>query len=197
MDTKRQFSKEHKRNLSEAQKGRKCSEETKKKMSIALKGNTNGFKKGKSSWNKGKHLSKEHKNKLSLVHRNKKLSEGHKRNISKSLKGRVIKWSEKISKALEGDKNPAWQGGKSFEPYSPKFNSALKRKIRKRDNYTCQLSGKTEKELGEKLSIHHINYDKKNNKESNLISLSRKWNSKVNFDRLDWMNYFKNKLKNL
>jgi len=110
---------------------------------------------------------------------------------SKRLSG---KKRPKHSKRMQRNGNSNWQGGKSFEPYGLEFNNKLKDKIRKRDNYTCQLSEKTEKELGEKLSVHHIDYDKKNNQEINLISLSRNWNAKVNFDRKDWTNYFKEKL---
>jgi hypothetical protein len=181
--------------MSKSRISKSASIETKKKMSEAHKGNTNGFKKGRSSWNKNKNLSLEHKNNLSLAHKDKKFTEQHKKNIKKALTGRIIWWKDKISKALQGDKNPTWQGGKSFESYSIEFNRALKNKIRKRDNYTCQLTGKTEKELGRKLTIHHIDYDKMNCKEDNLISLSNDSNSKVNFNREDWTKYFKNILK--
>ena len=69
------------------------------------------------------------------------------------------------------EKHPNWQGGKSFEPYGIDFNDALKEKIRKRDNYTCQLCGVKQEELGYKLHVHHIDHNKTNNTPSNLISL--------------------------
>ncbi len=105
-------------------------------------------------------------------------------------------WRKKLSKAKKGEKNSQWLGGKSFEPYNPKFNNDLKRKIRKRDNYICQLCDKTEKEVGRRLSIHHIDYNKKNCKKNNLITLCCGCNNKVNFSRLDWMNYFKKRIAN-
>ena len=93
-----------------------------------------------------------------------------------------------------GKNNPSWLGGKSFEIYGKEFNKELKQKIRKRDNYTCQECGYTEEQLGYNLHIHHINYIKKNNDESNLISLCKSCHSKTNFNRRDWIKYYKNKL---
>jgi len=92
-----------------------------------------------------------------------------------------------------GDKNPMkercgakhfnWKGGSSFEPYSSDFNEALKEKIRNRDNRTCQLCGIKEEELNRKLDVHHIDYDKKNCNEENLISLCKSCHMKTNFKR--------------
>lgn len=111
---------------------------------------------------------------------------------SKRLLGRK---RPKHSKRMQKDGNSNWQGGKSFEPYGLDFNKSLKDKIRKRDKYTCQECGKKQKELGYKLSIHHINYNKKNNQEKNLISLCRQCHIKTNFNRKDWINYFGKKIK--
>jgi len=94
-----------------------------------------------------------------------------------------------------GDKHSQWQGGISFEPYGIEFNSKLKKQIRKRDNYSCQECGYTEKKLGYILSIHHIDYDKKNCEENNLISLCNNCHSQTNFNRNDWTNYFNKKIK--
>ena len=111
------------------------------------------------------------------------------------------KTKKELSKAKMKDKNPSWRGGISFEPYTPKFNNTLKKKIRKRDNYTCQFCGKLQKDelkqYNRRLPIHHIDYNKKNCEECNLITLCCGCNGKVNYDRLDWMNYFRDKLKNL
>lgn len=88
-----------------------------------------------------------------------------------------------------GEDHPTWQNGKSFEEYGMEFNKELKNKIRERDNYTCQECGKNE--TRRKLDIHHIDYNKKNNKENNLISLCRGCHIKTNFSRKDWIKYFK------
>uniref|UniRef100_A0A6H1ZX55 Putative homing endonuclease n=2 Tax=viral metagenome TaxID=1070528 RepID=A0A6H1ZX55_9ZZZZ len=49
----------------------------------------------------------------------------------------------------------------------------------------------------EKLTIHHIDYNKKNNDELNLISLCRKCHSKTGGKRKYWQNYFKEKVQRL
>ena len=95
----------------------------------------------------------------------------------------------------KGNRPWNWLGGISFEPYGLEFNNKLKEKIRKRDNYTCQECGKKQKELGYKLHIHHIDYNKKNNQEKNLISLCRQCHLKTNFNRKDWTKYFRKKMK--
>jgi len=97
-----------------------------------------------------------------------------------------------------GSNNPNWKGGTSFLPYCLKFNKELKEKIRIRDNRICQLCGKSEEANGQKLSIHHIHYDKENCY-PDLISLCRSCNCKVNGDRIYYINLFMNKLndKNL
>ncbi|WP_052948051.1 HNH endonuclease [Aneurinibacillus tyrosinisolvens] len=53
-----------------------------------------------------------------------------------------------------GANNGAWQGG-DINYYGPNWNGQ-RRKARKRDNYTCQDCGVTEKEYEQELSVHHI-----------------------------------------
>ena len=103
--------------------------------------------------------------------------------IGKFLREQGVKLQPPIanqdgSGALLGKEHYGWKGGVSFELYSPEFNSALKQRIKERDCYTCQLCG-VEKDL----SVHHVDYDKLNNGEDNLITLCRSCNSRVNFDR--------------
>ena len=95
-----------------------------------------------------------------------------------------------------GENASNWKGGISFEPYAPEFNKKLKRQIRERDNHTCQECGKTKEELGKNPSIHHIDYNKKNNNHSNLICLCDTCHGKTTYDRKDWTRYFKEKLLN-
>ena len=81
------------------------------------------------------------------------------------------------------DKNNNWRGGKSFEPYSIAFNKSLKDIIRKRDNFTCQVCSEMRKQT---LCVHHIDYNKNNCKQDNLISLCRKCHGKTSANRMYW-----------
>ena len=102
------------------------------------------------------------------------------------------------------DKNPNWHGGKSFEPYSLEFNKQTRKKIKERDNYNCQICGINQEKLNKiyndtykkTLRIHHIDYNKQNNKPNNLISLCLPCHAKTNQNREDWINYFQNKVGN-
>lgn len=58
---------------------------------------------------------------------------------------------------MKREKHPDWQGGKSFEPYTIDWTQDLKKAIRKRDKYTCQICGKEPA-----IYCHHIDYNKKN-----------------------------------
>lgn len=89
-----------------------------------------------------------------------------------------------------GESNPNWRGGLAASPYAPGFDRYLKRRIRARDNYTCQLCGSTEVELGYKLSIHHVDYRKDNHCEDNLASTCKRCNSRVNTNESAWFGYF-------
>lgn len=85
---------------------------------------------------------------------------------------------------------PAWLGGISKLPYAFKFTMLLKESIRRRDNYICQKCKITQKNHYRKLDVHHIDYDKQNCKESNLITLCNRCNLKVNYNRDYWYAYF-------
>lgn len=177
--------------------GKKPSEETRLKKSIIMKGkNHDGlFKRGQTPWNRGltkeiderlNKLSKkrmgiifsnEHLENLSVSHKNQKPSEEHKKILSKLWKG---------------ESNPSWKGGISYLPYCPKFNNKLKEQIRNRDNYICQKCGKIEN--GRRHSVHHVHYDKENCY-PDLITLCVGCNSKVNYNRNYWEEYFMNILE--
>jgi 5-methylcytosine-specific restriction endonuclease McrA len=93
-----------------------------------------------------------------------------------------------------GKKNPMYIDGNGKEPYNQQWNEKLKTKILKRDSHKCQLCNKTQtqelKDLKKKLSIHHIDYNKKNCKEDNLITLCHKCHNKTNTGRDYWYVYF-------
>ena len=115
----------------------------------------------------------------------------------KLLKGYRQKrcWScSQIERFKDPRNHPCYIDRISFENYPRIFNFFLKLKIRKRDNYKCQYCGMTQEEHFEKynrdIEIHHIDYDKTNCKEDNLIALCKGCNINANFDRDYYYAYF-------
>lgn len=105
------------------------------------------------------------------------------------------------NKFHSGNNHWAWKGGISNNPYSFDFNDRLKEEINKRDNYICQICKITEEEhlivYGQPLCIHHIDYNKLNSKENNLIALCHSCHTRTNFNRDYWIIYFeKSEVKN-
>jgi hypothetical protein len=101
---------------------------------------------------------------------------------------------ELLSKERIGEKNPNWKGGFIESPYPKEFNRRLKNLIKQRDNYTCQLCNSNKEQLKCLLVVHHIDYNKENNKRENLLTLCSVCHSKTNYNRESWLNYFKNRL---
>jgi len=77
-----------------------------------------------------------------------------------------------------GEENPLFI--KENRIYDWRFNRKLKIKILKRDNYTCQICGETNR-----LSIHHKDRNKMNSKEENLITLCGRCHGLVTMGKLD------------
>ena len=105
------------------------------------------------------------------------------------------------NKDYKGANNPNWKDGISFESYNIDWTKKLRLYIRTRDNFICQLCNMTEieslVEMGRILTVHHIDYDKQNCNESNLITTCTKCNTKVNGNRDYWTSYFNNKIGEL
>ena len=154
--------------------GHKHSEETKRKMSIS---NT-GIKKPM----------------VSLALTGKKRPEEVKRKVSLSLLGHTVSdcTKKKLSEANKGEKSYLWKGGISFESYTINWTETLRRSIRERDHYTCQLGGEIQGNVA--FSVHHIDYNKKNCDPKNLITLCRKCHAKTNQNREYWKKFFGEKL---
>jgi len=93
-----------------------------------------------------------------------------------------------------GKDSPGWQNGKSLEEYGAEFNNTLKELIRNRDNHKCQICGCPEVECIKKLSVHHIDYNKKNNNTNNLIALCMRCHLKTNYNRNKWEEYFNGRI---
>lgn len=79
--------------------------------------------------------------------------------------------------------------------YDRDFNNKLKKMIRFRDNYNCQICGKHQNLFSKKLQVHHIDYDKYNSVNNNLISLCVYCHGKTNYNRKEWEKYFNKKIK--
>jgi hypothetical protein len=198
------FTDEHKRHISEALKGRIV-----KGHAPSAKGieKLNQFNHAR----KGTHMSTEMKQKLSNSLKGRILSEEHRRKIGLALKGRKLSpealenmrigrakrvWHWNLESRLkasishQGERSPLWKGGVSYEPYTIDFGRTVKRIIRERDKYICQLCYKDIRNLTCDHAIHHIDYDKKNCKHENLILLCHLCHIKTNMNSDWWTVHF-------
>ena len=164
-------------------KGTKLNDEAKRKVSIAQKGRKHlpqeGFKKGHKPFGEKGRFKK------CLVPWNKGKIGVYKKEVLKN-------WSKKRKGMFSGEKSPLWKGG--LKEYSIDWIDELREEIRKRDDYMCQECGIHQEELegfNKKLDVHHIDYNKFNCNQDNLITLCRNCHAKTNHNREYWLNYFK------
>jgi ribosomal protein L31 len=156
--------------------------ETKRRMSRAKNGNTNGFKKGMVSWNSGKKMSKDFSEKLRLANLGKKLSKETKKKISLASKGityedkygkiRAKKMKQKMSDSRillyqkgkielssscfkSGKQHPLYQGGMGMTSEKRFANNFANRHILRADR--CEFPGCNNRK---KLHHHHPDYKK-------------------------------------
>lgn len=190
--------------------GRKHSEESKEKNRLAHL--------GKPAWNKGltgiyseetlqkikdarskqvmkkgrKHTD-ESKEKTRVAHFGKVQTEESNKRRSLSLIGKSKSMTHRINIGLakKGERNPGWNGGSSFLPYSQDWTDDLRDAVRKRDKYRCRLCNRSQDEFKTKLDVHHIDYDKENCDPNNLITLCKSCHIKTNRNREKWEIYFK------
>lgn len=76
--------------------------------------------------------------------------------------------------------------------YPIEFNMQLKKYIRRRDNYRCQICNKTESTNKHRLDVHHINYNKSNNEVDNLISLCKSCHMRIHTNDITMQNLLNN-----
>jgi hypothetical protein len=167
-------------------------------------GNTYGFKKGMIPFNKGikkrTNTGRTHIKKGQHIGVKTEFKKGDKRLIGNQINlGRIPynkdkEMSEEQRIKLSKENHWNWLGGISENPYPKEFNPKLKLKIRTRDNFTCCLCGKTEREqleeLNRVLTVNHIDFNKNNCNEKNLNTLCTSCNTKINRERDYWTNYF-------
>jgi 5-methylcytosine-specific restriction endonuclease McrA len=168
-------------------KGFKMSEESKKKISETHK--RIGFKpktchlKGEESCSYGRKWNE---------NRRKKFGEYNKLLNRKPPSRKGAKHSQetknKMSIARQKENSPFWQGGKSYEPYSLDWTRTLRRSIRERDNYTCQICSRQQEDFA--FDVHHKDFDKNNCNPNNLITLCKSCHSKIGYyeKRILWQN---------
>ncbi len=169
---KRLSNPEVRKRLSEATKKGMANPEVRKRLSEATKRVMSNpeFRKMLSDVRKGQHLSPQSE-----------FKKGHKE---------APETSKKRSEAMRGEKCYLWKGGISYEPYSLDWTRSLKKAVRERDNYLCQLC------LVKKgVQVHHIDYNKKNCNPENLITLCRNCHSKTNQNREKWKKFFEEVLR--
>jgi hypothetical protein len=171
-------------------KGKRLSLETRNKMSESQKKRTDN-----NYW-LGKKQSKETCLKRSKSLTGKKrvpFTAEHRANIGKTKRGikpsleTLRKRSLSMIGKNKGNENGMWNSGSSFLPYPTFWTIELREKIRERDNYQCQLCFK--KENGRKHHIHHINFDKQDCNNKNLITLCPQCHADTIKNREYWQNY--------
>ena len=128
---------ETRKKMSEAHKGEKhymygkhLSEEHRKKLSQAFKGEKHPFY--------GKHLSEEHRQKISQANKGKTVSEETRQKLSQVHKGKTLSEEsrKKMSQAKKGENHPNYgKRGKGTPNYGKKFSEEHKQKLSQANNY--------------------------------------------------------------
>jgi len=154
--------------------GKEKAKETKENMSLRYLGKGNPF------------YNKKHNKKTKELMSSLKIGKTH-----EEIMGGINadNWHNKMS----GENSPFWKGGYSIKDYK-KFSNRFKNLIRKRDNQICMMCGIHREKMKTSLYIHHIDYDKHNTIPQNCISLCSECHAKTNYNRVDWMPFFQNKL---
>ena len=90
----------------------------------------------------------------------------------------IKKWEGGDFDSLRGSGHYRWKGGTAKDIYPDSFYE-IREFIRDRDRNVCQICGKDVSERPRSGHIHHIDGNKKNSDQSNLILLCRSCHSKV------------------
>ncbi len=91
------------------------------------------------------------------------------------------------SRVYRGEKSANWHGGLSRLPYTHDFRS-ISLDVIARAGCVCQNPACRGGD--ERMTTHHIDYDKQNNADENLICVCSACNSRANVDRPRWMAFY-------
>lgn len=176
--------------------GTKRSQETKIKLRNGKLGDKNPAKREDVRLKIGK-TTKERLAKNDHPMKGRHHTDESKRKISQNnwMKGRI------------GNKSPHWLGDNITREYPLEFSRELKSKIRERDAFVskvseCMFCGQTEEEHkkqynNHRLTIHHIDYNKENNNEDNLITLCHTCNVRANSNREFNQKFYRRKIQQI
>jgi len=117
-------------------------------------------------------------------------------NMSREGATQSEEFKDNLSARMRTPENPWYVDGRSSgenRNYPLEFSKDLKEFIRDRDHRQCQICSKLEEENGQKLHVHHIDYDKKNLDPKNLVALCHQCHAKTNTkkNRPYWISFFK------
>ena len=164
-------------------RGRTLSEEHKRKLREVHLGEENHFYGKRHTFETKVLLSQKQKRRIA---ERAALGEKHqpmlKHKHSVETRQRISESLRSSPNVLRGPVHPGWKGGVANFPYGPEMKESLKAAIRFRDGNLCRLCGGLEPILGRRLSVHHIDYDKRNYDPQNLLSLCSKCHGKVSGD---------------
>lgn len=178
------------------------STETRKRISIALTNKPKSEDHTKKNKESHKNPSPSTRWKFGKARRGKKDSEERIRQKSERMSGErhpmfgkhhSEKSKKLMSESRRGEKCSAWRGGISFLPYCSKFDEKFKERVRAFFGRICVECQRTEKENGQKLTVHHVNYDKMmccNDTKPLFVAVCRNCNSTANGDREYWEEHY-------
>lgn len=91
-------------------------------------------------------------------------------------------YSKFLSEIKTGKNNASWNGGRSYEEYSVGWTKRLRRYIKERDGWSCNMCKK--KLTSFELVVHHKDWSKNNHSVDNLVTLCRSCHGTIHFEKL-------------